>query len=91
MAKSPLFKKLRMQPGQRALIMNAPPGYLDELGDLPEGVALADEPEGIFFFDTQEDTVDDVDATGYLPDIGGGGEGSLGGSRVSRSSPSIAA
>ncbi|MGB3905235.1 MAG: hypothetical protein WBB22_09950 [Anaerolineae bacterium] len=50
MAKSPLFNKLQMQPGQRAQIMNAPPGYLDELGDLPEGVALADEPEGTFDF-----------------------------------------
>jgi len=45
MAKTPLTNKLRMQPGQRGLIMNAPPGYMDELGDLPENVELADEPE----------------------------------------------
>ena len=50
MAKTPLTNKLRMQPGQRVLIMNAPPGYVDELGDLPEGVELADEPEGTFDF-----------------------------------------
>jgi hypothetical protein len=50
MAKTPLTNKLRMQPGQRALIMNAPPGYMDELGDLPENIELADEPEGIFDF-----------------------------------------
>ena len=50
MAKSPLVKKLRIQPGQRALILNAPPGYVDQLGELPEGVELSDEPEGTFDF-----------------------------------------
>ncbi len=48
MAKTPLINKLRMQPGQRVLILNAPPGYVDVLGDLPEGVRLAEEPSGIF-------------------------------------------
>lgn len=42
-----LLKKLRMQPGRRVLILNAPSGYPDELGPLPEGVELAQEPEGI--------------------------------------------
>jgi hypothetical protein len=46
MAQSSLIKKLRIKPGQRITIMNAPPGYLEQLGDLPEGVELADEPEG---------------------------------------------
>ena len=49
MSKTPLAKKLRIQPGQRILILNPPPGYLDEL-DLPEGVELAQRPEGIFDF-----------------------------------------
>jgi len=45
-----ILKKLRMQPGQRVLILNPPPGYLEGLGDLPEGVRVADQPEGTFEF-----------------------------------------
>jgi hypothetical protein len=45
-----LLKKLRMQPGHRVLILNAPPGYLDTLGELPEGVELAERAEGTFDF-----------------------------------------
>ena len=45
MASTKLLKKLRMQPNQRVLILNAPDRYLDELGPLPEGVELAQEPE----------------------------------------------
>ena len=30
--------------------MNAPPGYMDELGDLPNGVKVINEPEGTFDF-----------------------------------------
>ena len=45
-ASTKLLRKLRMQPGQRVLILNAPEGYLDELGPLPEGVELVQEPEG---------------------------------------------
>jgi hypothetical protein len=48
MAKTSLAKKLRIGPGQRILIMNAPPGYMDELGDLPEDVRVMNEPEGTF-------------------------------------------
>lgn len=44
MASTKLLKKLRMQPNQRVLILNAPQGYLDELGPLPEGVEVADQP-----------------------------------------------
>ena len=50
MAKSQLVKKLRIQPGHRMLILKAPPGYVDELGDLPEGVEVAEQPEGTFDF-----------------------------------------
>lgn len=49
MSKTPLANKLRIQPGQQILILNPPPGYLDEL-DLPEGVELAERPEGTFDF-----------------------------------------
>jgi hypothetical protein len=30
--------------------LNPPPGYIDELGDLPEGIELTDQPEGAFDF-----------------------------------------
>ena len=50
MASTKLLKKLRMQPGQRVLILNAPQDYLEELGPLPEGVEVADKPEGVFDF-----------------------------------------
>jgi hypothetical protein len=46
MAKAPLSKKLGVRPGQRILIMNAPQGYVEDLGPLPEGVELADASEG---------------------------------------------
>ena len=38
-----LVKKLRLQPGQKAVIVNAPPGYVEGLGDLPEGVEIGTE------------------------------------------------
>ena len=50
MTKSSLIKKLRIQAGQRVLILNPPAGYVESLGDLPEGVKLADKPEGTFDF-----------------------------------------
>jgi hypothetical protein len=50
MAKSQLVKKLRIQPGHRVLILKAPPGYVEEMGDLPEGVQVAEQPEGTFDF-----------------------------------------
>lgn len=40
MTPSPLIKKLRIQPGQRLLILNPPPGYVESLGALPEGTQL---------------------------------------------------
>ena len=50
MTKSSLMKKLRIQAGQRVLILNPPAGYVETLGDLPEGVKLSDKPEGTFDF-----------------------------------------
>lgn len=38
-----LVKKLRLQPGQKAAIVNAPPDYVERLGDLPQGVEIATE------------------------------------------------
>jgi hypothetical protein len=45
MAQTPLLKKLRLQPGQRALVLNAPEGYVEFLTDLPEGVELSTSTE----------------------------------------------
>ena len=50
MAKASLVKKLRIQPGQRLLILNPPSGYIESLGDLPEGVEVSEKPEGKFDF-----------------------------------------
>ena len=50
MATSSLIKKLLIKPGQRMVVLNPPPGYLDELGELPPGAELADAPEGQFDF-----------------------------------------
>lgn len=49
-APSPLVKKLRIQTGQRILILNAPSGYTESLGELPEGVEMSEVPEGEFDF-----------------------------------------
>jgi len=50
MAESGLVKKLRIQSGQRILILNPPRGYFEELGRLPLDVDLAERPEGTFDF-----------------------------------------
>lgn len=50
MAANPLHKKLQLKAGQRAVIINPPSGYLEELGPLPEGMELAQQPEGSFDF-----------------------------------------
>jgi hypothetical protein len=50
MAGTSLIRKLRLLPGQRILILNAPDGYMEELGPLPEGVELADGPEATLDF-----------------------------------------
>ena len=60
MAQSTLIKKLRIKPGQRITVINPPPGYLDRLGDLPEGVELASEPGDLELANQPEDTFDFV-------------------------------
>jgi len=50
MAGSPLTKKLGLKPGQRVLVINAPEGYRDLLGALPEGVEMHDQPDGSYDF-----------------------------------------
>lgn len=47
---SALAKKLRLQSAQRALILNAPQGYLELLGEVPEGVKIEQELSGEFDF-----------------------------------------
>ena len=45
-----MIKKLRIQPGHRALVLNPPEGYVEALGDLPESVEFNHEPGGRFDF-----------------------------------------
>jgi hypothetical protein len=47
---SSLIKKLRIQPGQRILILNAPLDYIESLGELPEGAEVSEVPEGDYDF-----------------------------------------
>ena len=37
---APLTKKLSLKPGQKLLLMGAPPGYMESLGPMPAGVTL---------------------------------------------------
>jgi len=46
MPESPLAKKMKLKPGQRAVVVNAPEGYLKELSPLPAGVELAERLQG---------------------------------------------
>jgi hypothetical protein len=46
MAFTPLAGKLGIKPGHRVLVTGAPEGYLEALGDLPEGASLSTEPDG---------------------------------------------
>jgi hypothetical protein len=48
MAESALVKKLKLKPGQRAAIVNAPDGYLKELSPLPGGAQVAEKLSGKF-------------------------------------------
>ncbi len=50
MGTSALASKLRLQPGHRVLLLNAPEGYLERLQPLPDGVELADSGGGKFDF-----------------------------------------
>jgi hypothetical protein len=51
MAEKSLAQKLRLQGGQRALIANAPAGYVAGLGQLPEGVQVVTQAEGDNLYD----------------------------------------
>jgi hypothetical protein len=42
---TPLLKKLGIKPGARVLLINAPAGYLAQLGPLPAGVTMLVAPE----------------------------------------------
>ncbi len=50
MTSSSLPKKLQMRSGQRAVVINAPAGYLDKLVPLPDGVEIVVSEEGPFDF-----------------------------------------
>lgn len=50
MPTSPLAKKLRLQNVERALILNAPEGYLETLGEVPAGVTIQQKSTGKFDF-----------------------------------------
>ena len=48
MTENPLLKKMKLKPGQRAAIINAPGAYVETLQPLPEDVAMAEELVGTF-------------------------------------------
>jgi hypothetical protein len=48
MPESALAKKLKLKPGARAAVLNAPAGYLTQLKPLPEGVQMVEKAEGQF-------------------------------------------
>jgi ribosomal protein L25 (general stress protein Ctc) len=50
MANPNLIKKLLIKPGMRLAVLNAPAGYLDELGPLPEGAQITHDPNGALDF-----------------------------------------
>jgi hypothetical protein len=48
MPESALARKLKLKPGQRAALVNAPAGYLKEISPLPAGVEVAEKLQGQF-------------------------------------------
>ena len=48
MTENPLLKKMKLKPGQRAAIINAPAGYVEALQPLPADVELAEDLVGTF-------------------------------------------
>jgi hypothetical protein len=50
MSVSPLAKKLRLHTAKRALILNAPDGYLALLGETPDDLQIDTVPEGTYEF-----------------------------------------
>ena len=45
---APLIDRLRIRPGMRVLVLNAPDSFAQKLGPLPEGVVLKTSPGGPF-------------------------------------------
>lgn len=50
MANPILIKKLLIKPGMRLAVLNAPAGYLDALGPLPEGAQITHDLDGALDF-----------------------------------------
>lgn len=48
MPESALAKKMKLKPGQRAVLLNAPDGYLKEIAPLPIDATMADKLSGKF-------------------------------------------
>jgi hypothetical protein len=48
MLENPLLKKMKLKPGQRAAIINAPDGYLEALQPLPAEAEVAEQLVGTF-------------------------------------------
>src|SRR5689334_8575224 len=48
MSETPLIKKLVIKPNYRMAILNAPSGFRDLLGALPDGAQINDQLEGEF-------------------------------------------
>jgi hypothetical protein len=48
MTENPLLKKMKLKPGQRAAIVNAPDGYVEALRPLPADVELSEDLAGSF-------------------------------------------
>ena len=48
MPESALARKMKLKPGQRAALVNAPEAYLKELSPLPAGVQVAEKLQGEF-------------------------------------------
>jgi hypothetical protein len=46
MAETSIVKRLGIRPGYKLLILNAPDGYVDTIGTLPEGVQLHTSADG---------------------------------------------
>lgn len=63
---SDLAKKLGLKAGQRAIIVNAPPGYLTKLEPLPEKVDMIRQLNGLFDF-IQLFAADIEELAGFAP------------------------
>lgn len=66
MSMSSLAKKLRIQKGQRVLLLNAPSGYLETLGELPDDVEVSVQSEGTYDF-VQVFVKDSAEFEGLVP------------------------